>query len=199
MTSLYWRIFLSFWLALALILIGTVSVVVDGGQKQRFWQTWIQRSELYSTATQAFSSRGAEGLRQWYRALPAKGVAANTFIVDAAGNEMFGRSVPDFLLDSPERLEAEKNSKVAPTARGLGGGLVLVGQDGKMFHVMVGPFSAGPRLFGELDMPAISTATLLIALVVSAVICFFLARYLVGPVDQLRHATRQIASGDLNV
>src|ERR1700722_3824168 len=48
-------------------------------------------------------------------------------------------------------------------------------------------------------MPAVSTATLLIALVVSAVVCFFLARYLVAPVDQLRRATRQIASGDLDV
>jgi signal transduction histidine kinase len=63
----------------------------------------------------------------------------------------------------------------------------------------VGPLRAGPHLFGELEMPAVSSATLFIALVVSAVICFFLARYLVLPVDQLRRATRQIASGDLNV
>jgi two-component system sensor histidine kinase CpxA len=48
-------------------------------------------------------------------------------------------------------------------------------------------------------MPAVSTATLLIALFVSAVVCFFLARYLVSPVDQLRRVTRQIASGDLGV
>jgi two-component system sensor histidine kinase CpxA len=34
---------------------------------------------------------------------------------------------------------------------------------------------------------------------VSAAVCFFLARYLVAPVDQLRRATRQIASGDLDV
>jgi two-component system sensor histidine kinase CpxA len=63
----------------------------------------------------------------------------------------------------------------------------------------VGPLRAGPHLFGELEMPAVSTATLLIALVVSAVVCFFLARYLVLPVDQLRRATRQIASGDLDI
>jgi signal transduction histidine kinase len=34
---------------------------------------------------------------------------------------------------------------------------------------------------------------------VSAVVCFLLARYLVAPVDRLRHATRRMASGDLNV
>jgi two-component system, OmpR family, sensor kinase len=34
---------------------------------------------------------------------------------------------------------------------------------------------------------------------VSAVICFFLARYLTAPVDRLRDATQRIAAGDLNV
>ena len=50
MTSLYWRIFLSFWLALALILVGTVLVVVNGEQQRRFYKAWIHRSELYAQA-----------------------------------------------------------------------------------------------------------------------------------------------------
>jgi two-component system sensor histidine kinase CpxA len=54
-------------------------------------------------------------------------------------------------------------------------------------------------LFGELERPGVPTATLLLALVVSAVICFFLARYLVAPVDRLRHAMRRMAGGDLDV
>ena len=199
MTSLYWRIFLSFWLALALILVGTVSVVVNGEQQRRFSQTWIQRGELYAQATQAFESSGADGLRQWLKGMRQADIAALTFIVDSSGNEMFGRSVPDYLRDSPERMAAAKNNVLHPTARGTGGPLVLVGPDGKPFHVIIGPLRSGPHLFGELEMPAVSTATLLIALVVSAVICFFLARYLVAPVDQLRRATRQIASGDLDV
>ncbi|HXN80434.1 MAG TPA: ATP-binding protein, partial [Steroidobacteraceae bacterium] len=40
---------------------------------------------------------------------------------------------------------------------------------------------------------------LAIALGVSAAVCFFLARYLASPVERLRLATRQLASGDLNV
>lgn len=200
MTSLYWRIFLSFWLALALILVGTVSVVVNGEQQRRFSQAWVQRGELYAEATQAFESGGPEGLRQWLKALPQPDISALTFIVDTSGREMLGRSVPDYLRDSPEQLAAAKsNGLLHPTARGIGGPLVLVGPDGKTFHVLIGPLRSGPHLFGELEIPAVSTATLLIALVVSAVVCFFLARYLVSPVDQLRRATRQIASGDLDV
>ena len=200
MTSLYWRIFLSFWLALALILVGTVSVVVNGEQQRRFAETWVQRAELYAQATQAFETGGAEALREWLKGLRRTGITVPTFVTDNTGKEMLGRSVPDYLRDSAERFAASRKDAVrSPTVRASGGPLVLVGPDGKTYHVIVGPLRSGPHLFGELEMPAVSTATLFIALVVSAVVCFFLARYLVAPVDELRRATRQIASGDLDV
>jgi signal transduction histidine kinase len=200
MISLYWRIFLAFWLALALILVGTVTVVVNGEQQRRFSQAWIQRAELYAQATQAFESGGGDALRDWLKALRPADLSALTFVVDGSGKEMLGRSIPDYLHDSPDRIAAAKHTPLLhPTIRSVGGPLVLVGPDGRTFHVIVGPLRSGPHLFGELEMPGVSTATLLIALVVSAVVCFFLARYLVAPVDQLRRATRQIAAGNLDV
>jgi len=194
MTSLYWRIFLSFWLALALILVGTVSVVVNGEQQRRFAQAYILRSELYAQATEAFESAGPAGLRAWLTGIKRPEISSRTFVLDYAGKEMLGRSVPDTLRDSPNDPR-----HIASDIRGIGGPLVLVGPDGKTFEVIIGPLRSGPHLFGELETPAVSTATLIIALVVSAAVCFFLARYLVAPVDQLRRATRQIASGDLDV
>jgi two-component system sensor histidine kinase CpxA len=199
MTSLYWRIFLSFWLALALILVGTVSVVVNGEQQRRFSRAWTQRAEIYAQATQTFESGGANALRDWLKGMHRVDISAPIFITDSSGQEMLGRSIPDYLREPPERLAASHDALLHPTLKGIGGPLVLVGPDAKTYHVIVGPLRAGPHLFGELEMPAVSTATLLIALVVSAVVCFFLARYLVLPVDQLRRATRQIASGDLDI
>jgi two-component system sensor histidine kinase CpxA len=199
MTSLYWRIFLSFWLALALILVGTVSVVVNGEQQRRFSRAWTQRAEIYAQATQTFESGGASALRDWLKGMHRADNSAPIFITDTSGQEMLGRSIPDYLREPPERFAASHDVLLHPTLKGIGGPLVLVGPDARTYHVIVGPLRAGPHLFGELEMPAVSTATLVIALVVSAVVCFFLARYLVLPVDQLRRATRQIASGDLDV
>jgi len=194
MTSLYWRIFLSFWLALALILVGTVSVVVNGEQQRRFAQAYVLRSELYAQATEAFETGGPEGLRTWLTGIKRPEISSRTFILDYTGRELLGRAVPDSLRDPA------KDARLANTTiRGIGGPLMLVGPDGRTFQVVIGPLRSGPHLFGELEMPQVSTATLFIALVVSAVVCFFLARYLVSPVDQLRRATRQIASGDLDV
>ena len=195
MTSLYWRIFLSFWLALALILVGTVLVVVNGDQQRRFTKAWMYRAELYAQATQSFEAGGAPALGEWLRNRQQADPASPIFITDSSGKEMLGRAVPDYLRESPERLFEPGH----PTIRSLGGPLVLVGPDARTYHVLVGPLRAGPHLFGELEMPIVSAATVLIALVVSAVVCFFLARYLVSPVDQLRRATRQIASGNLDV
>jgi two-component system, OmpR family, sensor kinase len=197
--SLYWRIFIAFWLALVLILVGTVSVVVNSEQKRRFSEAWVQRAELYAQATQAFESGGAGALRDWLTTLHPADISALTFIVDSSGKELLGRSVPDYLRDPPEQIAEARRTGLRPTIRSVGGPLVLVGPDGRTFHVLVGPLRSGPHLFGELEMPGVSVATLLIALVVSAAVCFFLARYMVLPVDQLRRATRQIASGKLDV
>jgi two-component system sensor histidine kinase CpxA len=78
---------------------------------------------------------------------------------------------------------------------------MLVGPDGKAFRVVVmtPPYRGPIRRFGELELPGVRAATLIIALVVSAVVCFLLARYLTAPVDRLRDATQRIAAGDLNV
>ncbi len=199
MTSLYWRIFLSFWLALALILVGTVLVVVNGEQQRRFHQPWVHRSELYAQVTQAFESGGANGLDVWLRRIHQADPSAPIYVTDHSGKELLGRQIPDYLRESPSQLAAASRNPLQPTIRSVGGPLVLVGPDGRNYHVMIGPLRSGPHLFGELEMPTVSSATLVIALVVSAAVCFFLARYLVSPVDQLRRATRQIASGDLDV
>jgi two-component system sensor histidine kinase CpxA len=193
MTSLYWRIFLSFWAALCLMLIGTVLVVVNNDQQQRFARSWVHRSELYAGATQSFESGGAPALREWLVRQHEADPTTAIYVTDHTGREMLGRAIPDYLREPLDHLT------VRPTIRTVGGPLVLVGPDGKTCHVLVGPLRAGPHLFGELEMPGVSIATLVIALVVSAVVCFFLARYLVSPVDQLRRATRQIASGNLDV
>ncbi|MBV9912217.1 MAG: HAMP domain-containing protein [Sinobacteraceae bacterium] len=206
MISLYWRIFLAFWVTIALILICTVLLVLNAEQQRRFSHSWVQRSTLYAQATHAFESGGADALGAWLRNLQPPEIRALTFITDSSGQEMLGRAIPDYLRDpnylrDPSTPVSATNAHriLQPTIRSVGGPLVLVGPDGRAFHVIVGPLRAGPHLFGELELPQVSMATLGIALVVSALVCFILARYLVAPVDQLRRATRQIASGDLAV
>src|SRR4051794_7693521 len=133
MTSLYWRIFLSFWLALALILVGTVSVVVNGEQQRRFAQSYVLRSELYAQATEAFEAAGPDGLRGWPTGIQRPEISSRTSVLDSTGKEMLGRTVRATLPDRPGDARRISTSNI----RGIGGPLVLVGPDGKTFHVLI--------------------------------------------------------------
>ena len=189
MHSLYWRIFLAFWVALALILVGTVTVAVNA-TAHRTDRPWVQRGQLYAQAARAFESGGPEALRNWLQSLPAEPFG-RTFVVEPGGRELLGRPLPPSLGGSRDAAAGA----IAP----IGGALVLVAAGGSTYHVVIGPVRDSPRLFGELELPGVPLTVLAIALGVSAAVCFFLARYLASPVERLRLATRQLASGDLNV
>jgi two-component system sensor histidine kinase CpxA len=196
MHSLYWRIFLAFWVALTLILVGTVTVAVNA-TAHRTDRPWVQRGQMYAQAARAFETGGPEALRTWLESLGGEPFS-RTFVVGPSGKEMLGRPLPQFLSGAPEG--AAQHSAGTPGAIApIGGALVLVGADGSSWHVVVGPVRDSPRLFGELELPGVPSSILVIALGVSAALCFFLARYLAAPVDRLRLATRLMAGGDLNV
>jgi two-component system sensor histidine kinase CpxA len=199
MHSLYWRIFLAFWLALALILVGTVTVAVNVAAQHRNDSPWVQRGQLYAQAARAFEAGGAPALKSWLQGLGSTEPFSRTFVIEPSGREMLGRQLPAFLRAPGD--SAALNSATAPAGpiSPIGGALVLVGANGDTWHVLVGPLRKTPRLFGELEQPGVPGATLLLALVISAVVCFLLARYLVAPVDRLRHAMRRMAAGDLDV
>jgi len=198
MHSLYWRIFFTFWLALALILVGTVTVAVNAASQHRTESAWFQRGQLYASAARAFESGGPTALKKWLEDLGTSEPFSRTFVVEPSGKEMLGRPLPRWFLRAPGADPNNPGGSAEPIAP-VGGALVLVSATGETYHVVVGPVRQSPRLFGELEQPGVPTQTLLLALVVSAAVCFLLARYLVAPIDRLRHATRRMAGGDLDI
>src|SRR5579863_2926524 len=199
MHSLYWRIFLAFWAALALILVGTVTVAVNA-TAHRSERPWVQRGQLYAQAARAFESGGPPALKSWLQSLGGEPFT-RTLAIDPQGHEILGRPLPASLngaAGSPGSTARDADGSPGAIAP-IGGALVLVGPGGSTYHVVVGPVRDSPRLFGELELPGVPLSILAIALGVSAAVCFLLARYLASPVDRLRLATRQMAAGDLNV
>src|SRR5215472_11339519 len=95
MHSLYWRIFLAFWAALTLILVGTVTVAVSA-TAHRTERPWVQRGQLYAQAARAFEAGGPEALKDWLQAL-SREPFSRTFVVAPDGREMLGRPLPPSL------------------------------------------------------------------------------------------------------
>jgi two-component system sensor histidine kinase CpxA len=57
-----------------------------------------------------------------------------------------------------------------------------------------------PSAFGTalVSRPQVQALRLIVVLLVGALVCFWLARYITGPVGQLQSAVRQLADGNLN-
>ena len=113
MHSLYWRIFLSFWLALALILVGTVTVAVNVTLQRRAERPWIQREQLYTQAEQAFRTGGPDALKTWLSSMHSDEPFPRTFVVDPSGRELLHRPLPGFLR-SPHDSPSEPDRTTAP-------------------------------------------------------------------------------------
>jgi two-component system OmpR family sensor kinase/two-component system sensor histidine kinase CpxA len=116
MHSLYWRIFLAFWVALALILVGTVTVAVNA-TAHRTDRPWVQRGQLYAQAARAFESGGPEALKSWLQSLPAEPFG-RTFVVEPGGRELLGRPLPSSLRGSRDTATAPGGGAPAGTSAG---------------------------------------------------------------------------------
>ena len=201
MNSLFWRIFWSFWLVIALILVGTVTAAVNEAFLHREHMPWVQRGQLFAQAARAFESGGPAALDGWLEGLTRSHgrFSDRTFVIGPDGRDLLGRPLPEFLRPffEPRPMPDHPRARAAPP---ISGALVLMTPDGRIYQVVVTALHHHSLLFlGALGLPGVAGTTLAVALVVSTVICLLLARYLVRPIGRLRQAARRMAAGDLDV
>jgi two-component system sensor histidine kinase CpxA len=191
---LFWKIFLPFWVAQALLLGALYLRVHYRISSEHPW--WIQpeRREmpaLASLAAQRFEQQGQAGLAQLLDSLSLP-KRSRFWLVDGGGHELSGRPIPDSVLrDSAaaERKEGlyhsyEANVLVARTATDRGQYL-LIGE--------LTPPPLSERIPGDLLW------TLKLGTIFSAIICLLIAHYLTKPIERLRDATHELARGNLDI
>ena len=82
-------------MALALILVGTVTVAVNA-TAHRTERPWVQRGQLFAQAAHAFESGGPTALKDWLQSLAGEPFS-RTFVIGPTGREMLGRPLPQYL------------------------------------------------------------------------------------------------------
>lgn len=199
MRSLLARIFLAFWLIIA-ITIGTAAIIgYSYSQTMREAFESFEAGDLMLEASSNLQSGGREGLEYWLRTLPDS-MQVEVFVIDGNGQELLGRRVPYSIEIAMRRFGSDRERSVATPpdssrlrpARPL---TRLIGPDDRVYTFFVTPKRGrGGDWINEYTW----TYLLILALLVSGTVSYLLARAISRPVSRLREAAVAIAAGNFD-
>ncbi|MHB8348519.1 MAG: ATP-binding protein [Acidiferrobacterales bacterium] len=187
MHSLFWKIFLSFWIALILFSAATMfaaSHFVDRLRQQQEAIPLHERMLEDVVQGQRVADRsGLAGLKRWLHRLDRHELVP-MLLVDRNNTDLLGRPLPEGVLKRLARrsVHAPLPPIILPDHRS---------------YVLIPDFQA-VTLARLLVRPHIIMLPIVLAAVMSGLVCLVLARYLTAPIGRLRRATEAYASGQLN-
>ena len=196
MKSLFLKIFLSFWLAQALIvaLVVLATVVYRPQTESPFWE-YIKTSTA-DQLVQAYESGGPKALGAKIDQLGAS-LRLKAYLFDNQGRELAGRSAPGWAQRLSQHLNAQGGWLHRFSPRRFVTQEVITADGGQ--YLMVAEVPPRPWLpLLRQKPPGTGLVILAMAVLVSGIVCYVLARYLTSDVQRLRAATQQLAAGDLN-
>ena len=197
MRRLFWRIFISFWVAMILIVAGAAATV--------YWIVSDMRANppsqadtliLYNEIERVAAGGDAADLKTWLEEREATGKQPDVYAFDSSRREVLGRRPPPPVVFRSAQWGAGPGPPVDSPRRMF----TTMTLDGERFLFVVAPdVSRLSRWLMPLGPGPVHWPALVIAVIVTAATCLLLARYFSAPIDKLRQATLEVASGNLNV
>lgn len=209
--SVFWRIFLWFWLAMVLLACAVAATVYLTDPQEFFPRAHVvpmpRIDSLAASAAETYEQKGQAALARFLDdAAKNSGTDPEraqrrfngAYLFDGrTGEELSGRRVPVDFADVVGRAQGSADLQVERFVNRL-----------LMARGVHGPAASGskPYVF-MVSMPRTSLwlpttprvwLSYAAALLVSALVCYWLARYVLEPVRRLQHATRKLAGGDLS-
>ena len=200
MRTLFLRFLVGFWL--------TIGITVGSAALGGFWYSERMREAIDNfdpgdailDAGTALEADGRAGLVRWLENYPLS-LTVNLFVVDDHAKDIRGRRLPHAVQRVFHRhrdhFQSHRNDDQVPgnvrRARHLP---LLVSASGDTYTFIVAPSFLPGRLASHSDTRII---IILLAIVVSGLVSYVLARAVSGPVQKLRDATVALADGNLAV
>jgi len=191
---LFWKIFLPFWVAQALLLGALYLRIHYRISSEHPW--WIQpeRREmpvLASLAAQTLEQQGPAALAALLDNLSLAN-RSRYWLVDANRHELSGREIPQRVLDDAGKAEHSEGLHHSFEANVLAAAATTA--QGK--YVLIAELVPPPL---RERVPGDILWTLKLGTIFSAIVCLLIAHYLTKPIERLRNATRQLARGNLDI
>jgi two-component system sensor histidine kinase CpxA len=202
MHRLFWKLFLSFWVALVLFAAGSLvaaSLYLDQARAKRDATTPYEHAELLvAGARHAADTGGIAGLRAWARETDDKELVP-ILVLDREGHDLLDREVSARAQARwlrHRQMVAEPGERRADAPPPLPFDLAVDMADGREYW-LVADFE-GATLGRFLTRPRVLAVPLILGTLVAGLVCLLLARYLASPMERLRAATALYASGDFS-
>lgn len=191
---LFWKIFLPFWLAQAVLLGALYLRVHYRISSEHPW--WIQpeRREmpvLADYAAKVYEEQGQTGLSQVLDSLSLRN-RSKFWLVDANGHELSGQPIPERVLRDASAAEKSEGLYHSSEAN-----VLAASTDTNQGHYVLIAELVPPKLSERV--PGDILWTLKLGTILSALICFLIAHYLSKPIERLRDATHELARGNLDI
>jgi two-component system, OmpR family, sensor kinase len=195
MHSLFLRIFILFWIAMALIVGGSIAITFTIAAREYEAPELQRRPSIAIQASEVLAQGGVGALKTWLDSNKNSIADRNLYIVGPDGADILGRRLSE---SATRRLESRPFGPPPPgNYRPSRAAPQIVGADGSAYTVLLVP--RRPSIFGALSLPAISLTILGIALVVSALTSWWLAEHLTAPIRRIQAGARALASENLDV
>jgi two-component system OmpR family sensor kinase len=210
MHSLFLRIFMLFWVAMALIVGGSIAITFTIAAREYEAPELQRRPALAIQASEVLGHGGFGTLKQWLNDNKNSVPDRDFFIIGPDGTDILGRRLSEGAarrLEFFNRDEFSNRGESGPALRGNGpppgnfrpsrAAPQIISADGTAYTVLSVP--RRPSIFGALSLPAISSTIVGIALVVSALTSWWLAQHLSAPIRRIQEGARALASENLEV
>ena len=158
----------------------------------------LDRKVLADEATARLYAEGKPGLPNWIEAAEGRYPGWRIYIVDSSGDDIRGRKLPERLRGYADRLKdagfLDENMDPSRRSDPLLLTPLFTDRDGTTYAIMADNLRSPMNL---LRAPDVRLVLFVFALLISGVVCWWLARYVSKPVERLQSSARSLAAGNL--
>ncbi len=186
-----WRIFLSIWCAISVILAVVMFASFQAGTRLNDSFYSVNPFQLIREARQVLGSGGEAALVDWLADTENFPPGIAMYVLNEAANDILDREFPGFLWPRTQGPDGVTSWAEEETRRPT-----FTGPDGRRYMPFVGPIAQPP--FGVLGVPSIQWIVLLTAILASGLVYLLLTKSLTKRLKQLASAAESLSQGKLD-
>lgn len=194
--SLFWKIFVSFMIAMTITSVGAIYVTYQLVSRPLTQTEFEGRDQIIGEVSAALARGGERELKTWLQEHPRPTRGTVLLVTNDRGDELLGRAMPRELRALLNFRPRGKRPDRPPNFQGVQLTPMLTGPDGSEYRLL---FARAPdTIYGILMWPGTLPVVLSISLLAAAVVSLLLARYVSSPIARLQKASRSLAAGALD-